>query len=126
MGLVVVVVAAGASLLARFGPPGWLLAGEHPVRTVLEGLSWPAGVMALLWVAVPSVLRWARPTAGTSPADTGDGTPTAPPGVSVTGSTIMGPNIQIGGNLAGGIAVGDTAPPSRRSEPWEEEEEEGR
>ncbi|GAA1313130.1 tetratricopeptide repeat protein [Saccharothrix xinjiangensis] len=54
----VVVAAVVVSLSTRFGMPGWLLTDEHPVRNVLEGLSWPAGVLALVLMIAPPVRRW--------------------------------------------------------------------
>ncbi|UJW32471.1 ATP-binding protein [Saccharothrix sp. AJ9571] len=44
-----VLVVAGPLLwlLAQSGGLDWLVAAHHPVRTVLEGLSWPATVLAL-------------------------------------------------------------------------------
>ncbi|WNV86664.1 hypothetical protein [Umezawaea sp. Da 62-37] len=43
-----------------FGLPAWLLADEDPVRNVLEGLSWPAGIVAALALGAPALSRWVR------------------------------------------------------------------
>ncbi|MER7861688.1 tetratricopeptide repeat protein [Amycolatopsis japonica] len=53
-------VAAVVWLVGTFGLPGWLLADQHPVRNVLEGLSWPAGIVAALALGVPALWRWMR------------------------------------------------------------------
>ena len=108
--LVVVVLLAVVGLLARFGPPDWLLADEHPVRNVLEGLSWPAGVLALVWVAVPSVWRWWRPAPDPAQqSGTGQAGATASGSVSQRAGTVSGTSIQVGGNVHGGIRVGESA-----------------
>ncbi|GAA4290857.1 hypothetical protein GCM10023148_54880 [Actinokineospora soli] len=109
------VLAAVVTLWARFGPPDWLLADEHPVRNVVEGLSWPAGILALVWVAVPSAWRWMRP-APQAP----DRGPVVSGGQSVRESTILGPNMQAGGDIRD-VTLGDAALPPRPtpgSEPW--------
>ncbi|MEA5362911.1 VWA domain-containing protein [Amycolatopsis sp., V23-08] len=84
VGLVVLLTAALVSWVAGSGWLDWMLADHHPARNVLEALSWPAGVLAFLWLAVPSLLKWARPadsTADTPPRAT---TMTAHRGTGVT------------------------------------------
>ncbi|WP_460437930.1 tetratricopeptide repeat protein [Amycolatopsis stemonae] len=54
------VTAAVVWAVGTFGLPGWLLADQHPVRNVLEGLSWPAGIVAALALGAPGFWRWVR------------------------------------------------------------------
>ncbi|WP_091389393.1 tetratricopeptide repeat protein [Amycolatopsis pretoriensis] len=53
-------MAAAIWAVGTFGLPGWLLADQHPVRNVLEGLSWPAGIVATLALGAPGLWRWMR------------------------------------------------------------------
>ncbi|MCR6481427.1 tetratricopeptide repeat protein [Amycolatopsis sp. OK19-0408] len=54
------VMAATVWAVGTFGLPGWLLADQHPIRNVLEGLSWPAGIVAALALGAPGLWRWVR------------------------------------------------------------------
>lgn len=65
--LVVAVAATVVWVSLRFGLWVWLPAAEHPVRNVMEGLSWVAAVVALLPLAV-MLARWVwtRPGAAVS------------------------------------------------------------
>ncbi|WP_410644977.1 hypothetical protein [Amycolatopsis sp. lyj-346] len=60
-------LAAGVWLAIRFGAANWLVADSSPVRNVLEGLSWPAAILALL-LAVP----WRRRKERKEPARPND------------------------------------------------------
>ena len=60
VGLALLLAAALVSWLVGYGLPDWMLTNQSPVRNVLEALSWPASVLAFLWIAVPSVLKWTR------------------------------------------------------------------
>jgi tetratricopeptide (TPR) repeat protein len=62
------VVAAAVWALGTFGLPEWLLADQHPVRNVLEGLSWPAGIVAALALGVPGLWRWVHGRSATPSA----------------------------------------------------------
>lgn len=53
----VTTVAVG-TLSVRYGALGWLVADDGTVRNVMEGLSWPASVLALLLAAFPALRRW--------------------------------------------------------------------
>ncbi len=66
--VVVGVVAAAVWAVGTFGLPGWLLADQHPVRNVLEGLSWPAAIVATVALGTPTVGRWMRGRPATPPA----------------------------------------------------------
>lgn len=108
--LVVVGVLAVVGWVARYGPPDWLLADEHPVRNVLEGLSWPASVLAL--VAAVLALRPRAP--GRAAGDQGG--PGAGVGTSLCAGDVSGVNIQVGRD-ARGVVVGERpAAPRRRGE----------
>src|SRR5687767_2313257 len=55
--LIVVVVLAAGALSVRLGLLDWLVASDGVVRNVMEGLSWPASVLALLLAGAPYVRR---------------------------------------------------------------------
>ncbi len=56
--VVVSAVAAVVWAVGMFGLPSWLLTDQHLIRNVLEGLSWPAGIVAALAPFTPGLLRW--------------------------------------------------------------------
>lgn len=116
-GLVVLLAAVSACWLVGHGLPDWMLASQHPVRNVLEALSWPASVLAFLWVAVPSVVKRLR-RADAAPASSdaaGDG---SPPAASMRSHRGSGTTVQAGRDIRGKTVVnnvppapGETVPP---------------
>lgn len=63
VGLIVAGVAAIAFITARFGLLVWLPKDQHPVRNVVEGLSWLAAIVVVLVPGAVFLARWtwARP-----------------------------------------------------------------
>ncbi|MFJ7218889.1 VWA domain-containing protein [Amycolatopsis sp. NPDC098790] len=111
VGLVVLLVVVLVSWLVGYGVPDWMLANQHPVRNVLEALSWPASVLAFLWVAVPSVLNWMRRSnSERTPAEEG-----MPAAIALRSHHGSGVTIQAGRDIRGKTVL--TSVPSPGSEP---------
>jgi len=110
VGLALLLAAVLVSWLVGYGLPDWMLANQDPVRNVLEALSWPASVLAFLWIAVPSVLRWTRrPDGGPTPSGSeGEG---LPPVTSMRSHHGSGITIQAGRDIRGKNVVTSVPPP---------------
>lgn len=95
-------VAAGAGVwaLLRFGAPIWLTDKEHPVRPVLEALSWIAGIAGLV-VAVGALMVARRQG---QPADHAGASATSP---SMSQTATHGSAV-LHGNVTGGAGGGPT------------------
>ncbi|EMD26472.1 vWA domain-containing protein [Amycolatopsis azurea] len=112
VGLAVVLAVALVAWLADWGLLDWMLAAEHPVRNVLEAMSWPAGVLALVWAVAPTVLKRTRPEEDEHP-----GSPTGglPPVTTMSSHRGSGTTVQAGRDIRGRTVVNTVPPP--RDEP---------
>ncbi|ONI91973.1 hypothetical protein ALI144C_00355 [Actinosynnema sp. ALI-1.44] len=123
--LVVAAVAVGVWALLRFGVPVWLSDDKHPVRPVVEGLSWVAAVLGLLLAVAAFVLqlRSQNRSAAAGPvavdAVQPDGQPVGNRGVSIEGGVHgYGPGATFGAVSGGHVNIGESPPdppgPARR------------
>ncbi|HTI22942.1 MAG TPA: VWA domain-containing protein [Kutzneria sp.] len=110
-GLVALLAAALVSLLVRYGLPDWMLTSQNPVRNVLEALSWPASVLAFVWIAVPSVLKWTR-SSNAEPTPAEPVREGLPPVTGMTSHRGSGTTIQAGRDIRGKTVVTNVPPPA--------------
>src|SRR5437763_10348934 len=108
VGLALLLAAALVSWLVGYGLPDWMLTNQSPVRNVLEALSWPASVLAFLWIAVPSVLKWTR-RSDAEPTDSAE--KSLPPATTMRSHHGSGITIQAGRDIVGKSVLTSVPPP---------------